>query len=254
MDGLEWKRMKYSAKVQKFLQWAESLAVKKSDSLISDSIGIQNYLQNKYSASSTYIPYGSHAVTLYHESVCDEYGVTAYKYDMLIARLEPENSIEIILDGVVQSRAERKFLVIGKHETVYGEYLKNKFRKVKNIVFVGGIYDIGKLDSLRCFSNLYFHGHTVGGTNPSLLEAMGSRAFICANNNEFNSTILGDDALYFITSNEVATVLDTTKKTNHTNFLDNNIEKINNLYSWDKIIGDYEMLFLTISKPHRIFT
>ena len=199
MDGLEWKRTKFSAKVQKFLQWAESLAVKKSDHLVSDSIGIENYLKKKYDVESTYIPYGSH---LFHDeniSMLDAYNVKPYEYNMLIARLEPENSIEIILDGVVQADNNVPFLVIGKHETKFGEYLKNKFKNHKNIRFIGGVYDINALNNLRHFSNLYFHGHTVGGTNPSLLEAMASSALICANDNEFNSTILGDDAFYFST-------------------------------------------------------
>ena len=90
MDGLEWKRTKYSTKVQKFLQWAESLAVKKSNALISDSIGIQNYLKSKYRVESIYIPYGSYVIDQYDESVCAEYDVEKYQYNMLIARLEPE--------------------------------------------------------------------------------------------------------------------------------------------------------------------
>lgn len=248
MDGLEWKRTKYSTKVQKFLQWAESLAVKKSDALISDSIGIQNYLKSKYGAKSSYIPYGSDVITQYDETVCAQYGVEKYGYDMLIARLEPENSIEIILDGVANAKIKRPFLVIGKHETTYGEYLKAKFSNIANIIFIGGVYNKSKLDSLRYFSNLYFHGHTVGGTNPSLLEAMGSTALICANNNEFNSTILGTDAFYFTNSDDVAQYLNTIQKSNYNQYIKNNIQKIQDIYSWDAIIDQYEKLFLAISK------
>lgn len=244
MDGLEWKRTKYSAKVQKFLQWAESLAAKKSDYMISDSIGIQNYIKNKYTKDTVYIPYGSYVVDQYDENTCPEFGVVKYNYDMLIARLEPENSIEIILDGVAKSNVKRKFLVIGKHETKYGEYLKEKFRNETNIIFVGGVYNQLKLDDLRCYSNIYFHGHTVGGTNPSLLEAMGSKALICANNNEFNSAILGEDALYFNTSDEIAKVLDSVNKSAYGQYIDNNIEKIKNVYEWETIIEQYEKFLL----------
>ncbi len=244
MDGLEWKRTKYSAKVQKFLQWAESLGAKKSDFLISDSIGIQNYLKSKYNKDSVYIPYGSYVVESFDESTCSEYGVEKYNYDMLIARLEPENSIEVILDGVARSKAKRKFLVIGKHETKYGEYLKNKFSTEKNIIFVGGVYNQSKLNDLRCFSNIYFHGHTVGGTNPSLLEAMGSNALICANKNEFNGAILGEDALYFNTSDEIVKVLDSVNKSSYSQYINNNIEKIKNIYEWEAIIDQYEKFLL----------
>jgi len=240
MDGLEWKRTKYSTKVQKFLQWAESLGAKKSDFLISDSIGIQNYLKSKYGKDSVYIPYGSYVVDKFDESTCSEYEVEKYGYDMLIARLEPENSIEVILDGVAKSKLKRKFLVIGKHETKYGEYLKSKFADVTNIIFVGGVYNQSKLDDLRCFSNIYFHGHTVGGTNPSLLEAMGSKALICANKNEFNSAILGDDALYFSSSTEVTQVIESVYKNDYLRFIDNNVKKIKEIYEWETIIDQYE--------------
>jgi glycosyltransferase involved in cell wall biosynthesis len=251
MDGLEWKRTKFSAKVQKFLQWAESLAVKKSDHLVSDSIGIENYLKKKYDTKSTYIPYGSH---LFHDEdigILDNYSVKPYEYNILIARLEPENSIEVILDGVVQASDGVPFLVIGKHETKFGEYLKNKFKDNKNIRFIGGVYDINVLNNLRHFSNLYFHGHTVGGTNPSLLEAMASNALICANNNEFNSTILKKDAFYFSNTADVTNILRSTSYEDHRNKIKNNREKIAKLYTWDKIVDQYEALFIKLSQQHK---
>lgn len=248
MDGLEWKRTKYSNKVKKFLQWAEYLGAEKSDFLISDSIGIQKYLKSKYNKDSVYIPYGSYVVDSFDESTCSEYEVEKYKYDMLIARLEPENSIEIILDGVVSSQVKRKFLVIGKHETNYGLYLKNKFKNYANIIFVGGVYNKSKLDDLRCFSNIYFHGHTVGGTNPSLLEAMGSKALISANKNEFNSAILGEDALYFENSKDVKDIIDTVIKKRHNILIENNLQKIKETYEWETIINQYEEFLLTCRK------
>ena len=246
MDGLEWKRTKFSTKVQKFLQWAESLAVKKSDHLVSDSIGIENYLKKKYKVESTYIPYGSHLFNDENISVLDKYNVKSYKYNMLIARLEPENSIEIILDGVVKANNNMPFLVIGKHETKFGEYLKNKFKDHAYIRFVGGVYDINVLNNLRYFSNLYFHGHTVGGTNPSLLEAMASSALICANDNEFNSTILGEDAFYFTDTDDVANVLTNVAHNTYSIKIKNNRVKITDLYTWEKIVDEYEKLFLDL--------
>lgn len=242
MDGLEWKRTKYSNKVRKFLQWAESLGVKYSDHLISDSIGIQDYLKEKYHADSTFIAYGA---TLFTEPVLqtlENYEVSAYQYDMLIARLEPENSIEIILDGVVKAAVERPFLVIGKHETEYGNYLKGKYSGNTQIRFVGGVYNIDVLNSLRYYSNLYFHGHTVGGTNPSLLEAMASNSLICANDNPFNRYILGDDAIYFKDNNEVAEQLNQVKydAERYQAMLQANSGKITNIYDWELIVDQYE--------------
>jgi glycosyltransferase involved in cell wall biosynthesis len=243
MDGLEWKRTKYSRNVQRYLQWAESLAVRKSDFLISDSIGIQVYLAEKYNIESEFIPYGSDVVEVYEENILDEFRVKKYDFDMLIARLEPENSIEIILDGVVNSELNRKFLVIGKPETRYGQYLKDKYNTYSNIQFVGAVYDINKLNSLRYFANLYFHGHTVGGTNPSLLEAMGSGAYICANDNLFNKSILGDDAIYFSTSRDVKDCLMNYYDKNRHKIQEANFDKVKRLYSWEKIIAKYEDLF-----------
>lgn len=248
MDGLEWKRTKFSKKVQKFLQLAESLAVRKSDFLVSDSVGIANYLKQKYDTESIYIPYGSHLFHNEDVNVLKRYQVEPYGYNMLIARLEPENSIEIILDGVVQANNNVPFLVVGKHESKYGEYLKHKYRNYDIIRFTGGIYDIDVLNNLRHFSNLYFHGHTVGGTNPSLLEAMASSALICAHNNEFNSGVLGGDALYFSTIDDVVNVLKGGTYVDRSDKVKNNRSKIAELYTWEKIVDQYNKLFVDLAE------
>ena len=248
MDGLEWKRTKYSNTVRKFLQWAERLGVKYSDHLISDSIGIQDYLRQKYNADSTFIAYGATLFEQPAECILKNYHVSPYKYDMLIARLEPENSIEIILDGVAKRNLSRPFLVIGKHKTVYGNYLKEKYSGDSQIKFIGGIYDINILNNLRYYSNIYFHGHTVGGTNPSLLEAMASDSLICANDNPFNRYILGADALYF---NDAKGVADHLKKVQYEEdkyqtMIQANRNKITNIYDWELIVDQYEKHLLEV--------
>ncbi len=249
MDGLEWKRTKFGKFVRRFLLLAEKLAVKSSDHLISDSIGIQKYISQKYKVNSTYIPYGADFFDNPNESKLDNYSLSKYQYNMLVARLEPENSIEVILDGMVKSNTSKSFLVIGKHQTKYGEYLKNKYKPYGKIKFIGGVYDIDTLNNLRYFSNLYFHGHTVGGTNPSLLEAMASSSLISANDNDFNRYILGDDALYFTTSDEVAEQLNDTNILSKKNldFIINNNLKIKEQFNWQKIIDQYEHHFFTIN-------
>lgn len=246
MDGMEWKRSKFGKRTQQFLMKAENWAVKTSDYLVADSLGIKDYLDEKYKAKSTYIPYGAHIFEYPEKAVLNEYDLKKNEYNMLIARLEPENSIEIILDGVVKSDTVMPFLVIGNHETAYGEYLKNKFKADVRIQFLGGIYDMNKLDNLRFYSNLYFHGHTVGGTNPSLLEAMASSAFICANDNPFNKYILEEDAVYFKNSIDVAKVIDSQRKFSAQPIILNNIEKIKTKYSWEMIINQYEELFVDV--------
>ena len=238
MDGMEWKRSKFSKPVQCFLKYAERLAVKHSDYLISDSLGIQNYLKNKYKKNSVYIPYGANLFTTPEENAIRKYNLKAFSYNMLIARLEPENSIEVILDGA-NSCSGKPFIVIGKHQTKYGNYLKNKYKNTTNIHFFGGIYDIDVLNNLRHFSNLYFHGHTVGGTNPSLLEAMASQGLICAHNNIFNRSILGKDAFYFENAKQVAQLISYTEKEKHQDKLEANNLKIKNIYSWAQIVNQY---------------
>lgn len=244
MDGLEWKRSKYSKIVQKFLLFAERLAVKYSDYLISDSVGIQRYLQNKYSVDSKYIPYGAHLISDIDYSILQDHNLTEGSYNMLIARLEPENNIETILQSVVESNTTRKFLVIGNTENKYGQYIKQKF-KDNRIIYLGYVFGIEKLDALRKNSNLYFHGHTVGGTNPSLLEAMSSHSLICAHDNEFNRAVLGKDAFYFSCKKCIVPLLNQDRINETDEFISNNLDKIKQKYSWEKVISDYESYMIS---------
>lgn len=249
MDGLEWKRTKYSSSVKRFLKYAENLAIKHSDHLISDSVGIQDYLLTTYNAKSTYIAYGA---TLFENptvEMLNAYNLIPYGYDMLIARLEPENSIEIILDGAAIAKTDRPFIVIGNHHTVYGRYLKEKYANFEKINFIGGVYNMEHLNNLRHYTNLYFHGHTVGGTNPSLLEAMASGCLICANNNPFNESILQLDAIYFNDEKDVAIHLLNVncRRKHYQKMIKNNMHKIVNIYDWEIIIDQYAAHFNSIS-------
>jgi GT2 family glycosyltransferase/glycosyltransferase involved in cell wall biosynthesis len=241
MDGMEWKRSKFNKNVQSFLQWAEKNAVATSDYLIADSIGIQNYLIEKYQVPSEFIAYGAHVFNEPNAKVLDMFSLVEQKYNMLIARLEPENSIEIILDGVAMASTKDVFLVIGNHQTPYGSYLKTKYKAQPHIKFLGAIYDITILNNLRFYSNSYFHGHSVGGTNPSLLEAMASNAFICAHKNIFNEAILGADAAYFTDVTTVKELLENRKKSDPEvqTFIKNNLSKIESVYSWAIINKQY---------------
>lgn len=239
MDGFEWQRTRRSKPARTFIKWSESVAAKNSDFLIADSPGIKTYLHDAYGRDSVYIPYGAIPFDTPDPAALAPYGLRPQEYDMLIARILPENSIEMILDGVAQSGSKRDFLVIGGHDGKYGQYLKDKFKGNTNIRFIGGIYDIGVLNNLRYHSNLYFHGHTVGGTNPSLLEAMASHTLICANRNVYNQAILGDDAYYFQNSGEVADYMTRISRRDHEDIVATNYRKIIDIYSWDIITEQY---------------
>jgi glycosyltransferase involved in cell wall biosynthesis len=131
-------------------------------------------------------------------------------------------------------------ILIGNPTNQYGTYLQNKFRADKRIIFLGAIYDKAKLHSLKAFSAMYFHGHSAGGTNPSLLEAMASGALIAANNNEFNASLLRKDAYYFLDADEVKKLVeDVTHGPKENTMIENNIRKIREEFSWPKIIDQY---------------
>lgn len=243
MDGIEWKRSKYSRPVQQFLRFAERLAAISSDYLVSDSLGIQTFLKKRYKKDSTYIAYGANPFNNPNEAILEQYQVEKENFNMIMARFEPENNLEMVLDGVVKSNDSTPILVIGNHNTKYGEYLKKRYQNYASIRFMGAIYNLEHLNNLRYFSKLYFHGHSVGGTNPSLLEAMASKALILAHNNDFNKGIIKQNGYYFANSEEVKNLLLTIKKNDNLQFIQNNFEAIVNEFNWDKINGQYLTLF-----------
>ena len=132
--------------------------------------------------------------------------------------------------------------MIGNTENNYGRYLLKKFLKTKQIKFLGTIYDLPKLNSLRKNSNIYFHGHSVGGTNPSLLEAMASHAFICAHDNIFNKSILGENAFYFSNAFDIKNFIETKNKNIYQDFVNKNYSKVIAEFNWIKINKQYEKL------------
>ena len=246
MDGLEWKRTKYSKSVQRFLMYAEKLAVKMSDQLIADSKAIKSYLNKKYNVDSHFIAYGANLFNSPDKSILEPFAIQPYKYNMLIARMEPENNIEMILDGVNISKSKHKFFVVGNAKNKFGEYLTQKYKSNQSIIFTGPIYDLTIINNLRYYSNIYFHGHSVGGTNPSLLEAMGCQCLIGAHDNEFNKSVLDEDAFYFKNAEDVAHCLQTYFKSDNVSrrMVENNYVKIETNYSWKKIVEQYEQVMI----------
>ncbi len=245
MDGLEWKRTKYSAPVQKFLRYAEGLAVKCCNYFIADSTAIQSYLKDKYGIASEYIAYGAELLGNEEESLLTEFKVVKYDYFMVMARMEPENNIETILDGFSASDSRKRMLVIGNTGNTFGRHVTRKFRHDQRIHFAGPIYHAKTVHTLKTFSSLYFHGHSVGGTNPSLLEAMASRALIAAHDNPFNKAILGEDALYFSGAQDVKNLVENAgRRPNETDkiadkMIGANLRKVIEKYSWDRITDQY---------------
>ncbi len=249
MDGLEWKRDKWSKPVKALIRSLEALGARYGGHLISDHPEIRRYLLDTYGRDSTCIAYGADPAHRTEAAHLDAYGLQSGAFDLIIARLERENHIEMILDGVVSANSNTPTLVVGKHHTAYGDYLKEKYSAYSKIQFAGGIYSPAVLDSLRACSRYYFHGHSVGGTNPSLLEAMAAGAFIVAHDNAFNRGVLGDEALYFATSRAIHELLENPLASigNRQAWIEIQQEKIRREYTWEHIAAKYERLFLSLS-------
>lgn len=249
MDGLEWKRSKYSKLVKKFLKKAEKWAACHSDYLIADSKGIQEHLLHTYQKQAAFIAYGASLFTCPDENTLSPFRLAKYDYNLLIARMEPENNIETILKGHHASHSKRKLILVGSYKNPFGSYLKDKYEN-ENTLFLGPLYDLNLLNNLRHFSHFYFHGHSVGGTNPSLLEAMASQALIIAHQNVFNKSVLGEDAFYFSTPLDITNLLNKEiRKPDFDNFVNNNATKIKVHYSWPHITDLLEnMLIEAINK------
>ncbi|MFT4728756.1 MAG: glycosyltransferase involved in cell wall biosynthesis [Granulosicoccus sp.] len=233
MDGLEWKRSKWNYLLKKFTKLTEVLGARYSDALISDNQAIQTYYRENYDLDSYFIPYGAKLVYEPESDHLGSYGVEQQQYYLLIARMEPENNIEMILDGYVLSGSSRPFLLVGKTDTRFAQYLVEKFSAYTNIRFLGGIYDYDVLSALRWHSELYYHGHSVGGTNPSLVEAMATNTFIVSHDNPFNRSVLGDQAIYFCDSDQVARSIKADHSTYRSDFILANKEKVEEIYTWE---------------------
>ena len=245
MDGLENKRSKFSPMVRRFLDWEEKMAVKYSHYLIADNMGIHDYYKEKYGKESKFLAYGADIHDDFKAEYLEEFGLKSEEYYILIARLEPENNIVMAIEGYLHSKenGRRPLIVVGKTNTPHGKELVEKYGNERNVEFVGGIYDFKKLDSVRHFSKAYFHGHSVGGTNPSLLEAMAAGCFIFAHDNIFNRAVLKENAFYYPSADKVTEYLnriDTIAEGSKIQYTARNIEVIRNEYSWESLIDKHE--------------
>jgi glycosyltransferase involved in cell wall biosynthesis len=244
MDGLEWKRSKYNAFTRRFLKKAEAWAAMHADLLVADSPAIKEHIQKTYNRAATFIAYNANPFTHPDAASIRNFAVTPGAYDLLIARMEPENNIEMMLEAHVSSGSGLPLLVIGDTKNKYGKTLVSRFGQ-ETILFAGAVYETELLNNLRHYCRLYFHGHSVGGTNPSLLEAMACGCAVAAHDNPFNRAVLEEDADYFSTAEELASLIKNFSPSPlHQKRKENNTEKISNRYNSATIIQAYETLML----------
>jgi len=256
MDGLEYKRTKFNKWVRKIIFWEERMAVKHSHYLIADNMGIHDYYKEKYGRESKFLAYGADIHDDYDESLLAEFGLKAYEYYLLVARIEPENNLEMAIKGYLESdeNGKKPLIIVGKTNTPFGKELVAKYGDEKSVRFLGGIYDFKKLNSVRYFSFAYFHGHSVGGTNPSLLEAMASNCYILAHDNIFNRAVLRANAHYYDDKDSVRELLNNINelsKSNRDAFVKANLDEIRNEYSWEKLVDEHEKYFQWLLEQHK---
>lgn len=244
MDGIEWKRSKWNFFTKKLIHYLEKLCVAHSTHLISDNEEIRSFYLKEYNKETVFLAYGAEVVTLFDVGYLNNYALVADAYYVLVARLEPENNIELILNGYLQSNSPLPFIVIGNASTKYGNLLREKYKDT-TIRFIGGVYDKQILDSLRHFSAIYFHGHSVGGTNPSLLEAMAVGCMVAAHANNFNRTVLLDTGVYFSSTEEIVHIIQTDNP-RLDSYKTLAVDRIKTTYNWELIIDQYEHYFKSI--------
>jgi glycosyltransferase involved in cell wall biosynthesis len=245
MDGMEWQREKWGWLTRKLFQKAEKTAVKHSDLIVCDHPEIARYYRESYSSIPTMIPYGADITETWDNNIPSNYDLETGNYYLIIARLEPENNIRPGIEGFLASGVPGPLVIVGDHSGKYGRMIFRKFRNSDKVRFMGGIYDPVILDHLRHFSKAVIHGHSAGGTNPSLLEAMAAGAYVIAHDNPYNRWVLGDNASYFSSAGDASALLSgrIPPEEDREKMISLNYERIRTCFRWDSVISQYEILF-----------
>jgi glycosyltransferase involved in cell wall biosynthesis len=206
MDGIEWRRDKWSTLQRVWLWLNERAGACVSHRLIADHPEIAHHLSRHTSPEKiTVIPYGANAVLSAAEELLEPFGLQRKGYYILIARPEPENSVLEVVQGYSQQRHGVPLIVLGHYAPESNDYQRQVMEAAgKEVRFVGSIYDRQVVQALRFHARAYFHGHTVGGTNPSLVESLAAGNAILAHDNRFNRWVAGEAALYFHNADEFA--------------------------------------------------
>ena len=263
-DGHEWMRAKWSAPVRKYWKISEQMIVKYCDLAICDSLNIEKYIHECYDGKgikgrnpkTTFIAYGADLAPSKladnDEKLVNWYkdkGLSKKEYYLVVGRFVPENSFEVMIREFMKSKSKKNFAIITNVNNKFLKELEEKlhFKNDKRIKFVGTVYDQELLKKIRENAYAYFHGHTVGGTNPSLIEALGSTNLNLLVDVGFNREVAGDCALYWgRESGNLSKLIDWADQMGA-----DEIEKIgerakkrvSERYTWDKICRQYENVF-----------
>ena len=253
MDGLEWQRDKWSLPAKAWLYLNERFGCWFGDHLIADHPEIEKHLQSRAPAKKiTMIPYGADVPDDFDDSIIEDLGLTRKDYALIVARPEPENSILGMVRAFSRKVRGVKLVVLGNYDDVKNNYQRNVLSAAGGeVVFAGAIYDKSRLAALRENAALYLHGHTVGGTNPALVEALASGLPVLAHDNRFNRWVAGSGAEYFSDEDSCAVRLD--------DLLANRVKldslsklsksRFNDSFQWSSVLDAYEELILRFVRP-----
>lgn len=247
VDGREELRGKYSLLKKMYVRIAQSFAAKYSDHVIADSFALRKYWMEKFNLRPdkvSAIEFGANFIEATDERVLTELNLTSGNYFLVVCRMVPENNIEVILKGFVKSGSKLKLVLVGDLSDNFGKSLKSY--SSEKIIFLNAIYRKAALFTLRknCFA--YIHGHSVGGTNPSLLEAMAAGNICICHDNEFNRETTENIAFYFRNEEELAdrikqvTVLSENERSMYAEVAR---KRISDYYNWERITDEYIELF-----------
>jgi glycosyltransferase involved in cell wall biosynthesis len=248
MDGIEWKREKWSLLERAWLYVNEKAGAWLGNHLIADHPEIKNYLSRFASREKiTVIPYTADLLNSANKSLLADFNLTPGKYCLIIARPEPENMILEIVKAYTAKKRGMTLVILGDYSGRSNGYHKKVIEAANDeIKFVGALYDLAVIQALRFYTRLYIHGHTVGGTNPSLVEALGAGSPVLAQDNRFNRLVAGEGALFF--SNEEECERRITRAMHDYELVakmrEFSQQQYKRKFTADKIYGAYERLLL----------
>lgn len=246
VDGLEWKRAKWSGAGKRYYQWAERFAVRTADALIADAQGIADYYQDTFGAATELLTYGAPILVNPGSRRIRDIGFEPDSYHVVVARFEPENHVDVIARGYSQSSSRLPLVVVGgaPYAAEYTRSIQAIAAADPRIRLLGSVWDSELLDQLYANALTYAHGHSVGGTNPSLLRAMGSGTSVLAFDVNFNAEVLGDDGTFFDSPAGIAALFEDAEA--HPGEYSDRGKRLQRraqeTYSWELVAAGYEAL------------
>ena len=243
IDGLEWKRDKWNFLAKWLLHFSEKMAVKYSDAVIGDNKGITDYVKKAYNKDAILIAYGGdHVSKIEDDSLYEKYPFCKNPYSVTVCRIEPENNIHVILEAF-SKMPEKQLVMVGNWKNgEYGSELKDKYSKFENIHLLDPIYESHTINWIRSNAFIYVHGHSAGGTNPSLVEAMNLGLPILAYDCVYNRATTYEKAIYWKEDKDIIDSIDT--DVNKLKEIGKDMEEIGvSVYSWQKISECYNNLY-----------